>query len=130
MSLRWTDRTFEFSMPTALHPIVVERLRGTPARIEAKVRSLPTETLTRREGDQWSIQEQVGHLLDLDELHSGRLDDYLAGAEVLRAADMTNRRTGPRTTTPGRSARWCARSGKSATASWNASTGGTPTPGG
>jgi uncharacterized damage-inducible protein DinB len=93
MSSRWVDRTFDFTLPEALFPVVVERLRGTPARIEDKVRSLSTDVLTRREGDTWSIQEHIGHLLDLDELHAGRLDDFLAGAEVLRPADMANRKT-------------------------------------
>jgi uncharacterized damage-inducible protein DinB len=93
MSSRWVDRKFDFSLPETLFPVVVERLRGTPARIEDKVRSLPPEILTRRDGEDWSLQEHIGHLLDLDELHVGRLDDFLAGAEVLRPADMTNRKT-------------------------------------
>lgn len=91
--MRWTERKFDFTMPEALFPVVVERLRGTPARLEDRVRSLAPDILTRRDGDTWSIQEQIGHLLDLDELHTGRLDDFLAGAEVLRAADMANRKT-------------------------------------
>jgi uncharacterized damage-inducible protein DinB len=93
MSLRWTDRHFHFDLHEDMFPVVVERLRGTPARIEDKVRSRPPDLLTRRDGDAWSIQEHVGHLLDLDELHSGRLDDYLAGVEILRPADMRNRKT-------------------------------------
>ncbi len=93
MKLRWVDRTFDFSMPVELFPVVVDRLRGAPARVEDKVRDLPASVLTRRDGNAWSIQEQIGHLLDLDELHDGRLDDYLAGAAVLRPADITNRRT-------------------------------------
>jgi uncharacterized damage-inducible protein DinB len=93
MSSRWVDRKFDFSLPEALFPVVVERLRGTPARLEDKVRSLPAEILTRRDGDAWSLQEHIGHLLDLDELHAGRLDDFLAGAEVLRPADIKNRKT-------------------------------------
>src|SRR5918996_1905050 len=93
MTIRWTDRTFRFDLPEALFPVVVERLRGTPARIEDKVRSLPSALLTQRDGDAWSIQEHIGHLLDLDELHTARLDDFLAGAEALRPADMTNRKT-------------------------------------
>ena len=93
MKLRWTDRHFHFDLPESLFPVVVERLRGTPARIEDKVRHLSPAVLTRRDGDAWSIQEHVGHLLDLDELHIGRLDDFLAGTPVLRAADMTNRKT-------------------------------------
>ncbi|MFL6200728.1 MAG: DinB family protein [Thermoanaerobaculia bacterium] len=91
--MRWTDRTFRFDLPVEMFPVVIERLRGAAPRIEDNVRGLAPEVLTRRAGDSWSIQEHIGHLLDLDELHLGRLDDYLAGAEVLRAADMTNRRT-------------------------------------
>ena len=93
MKIRWVDRRFTFNLPEGLFPVVVERLRGTPARIEDKVRALSPTLLTRRDGNTWSIQEHIGHLLDLDELHAGRLDDFLAGAAVLRAADMTNRKT-------------------------------------
>lgn len=91
--MRWTDRTFRFDLPVEMFPVVIERLRGAAPRIEDKVRGLSPEILTRRDGDSWSIQEHIGHLLDLDELHIGRLDDYLSGAEVLRAADMQNRKT-------------------------------------
>jgi len=89
----WTHRQFTFDLPASLFPVVVERLRGTPARIEDKVGSLSASALTRRAGEAWSIQEHIGHLLDLDELHDGRLDDFLAGVAVFRAADMTNRKT-------------------------------------
>jgi hypothetical protein len=41
----------------------------------------------------WSIQEQAGHLLDLEELGMKRLDDFEAGRETLVAADMDNRKT-------------------------------------
>ena len=91
--MRWTDRTFRFDLPVEMFPVVLERLRGAAPRIEDKIEGLSPEVLTRRDGDSWSIQEHIGHLLDLDELHLGRLDDYLSGAEVLRAADMTNRKT-------------------------------------
>jgi uncharacterized damage-inducible protein DinB len=93
MTVRWFDRRFNFDLPEALFPVVIERLRGTPARIEEKVRDLSPTVLTRREGDAWSIQEHIGHLVDLDSLHDGRLDDFLAGATILRAADLTNRKT-------------------------------------
>lgn len=93
MPMRWTDRTFEFKTPPDQLPVVLERLRGTPARVEEKIRALSPAVLTRRDGDAWSIQEHLGHLLDLDELHLGRVDDFLAGAETLRAADMQNKKT-------------------------------------
>ncbi len=93
MDMRWFDRTFSFGVPEELFPNVVERLRGVPGRIEEKVRGLSPAALTRRESDRWSIQEHIGHLLDLDELHTARLNDYLQGAEVLRAADLQNKKT-------------------------------------
>lgn len=89
----WIKRQFSFELPTGMYPNVVERVRGTPARLEDLVRGLSTETLTRRDNDKWSIQEQAGHLLDLEPLGMNRLDDYEAGRDTLHAADMSNRRT-------------------------------------
>jgi hypothetical protein len=39
------------------------------------------------------MQENAGHLLDLESLFAQRVDEYEAGAEQLHAADMTNRKT-------------------------------------
>lgn len=80
-------------MPIGLFPCGVERLRGTPARIEDLIRHLPKDFLTTRIDGAWSIQEHIGHLLDLGELDDQRLMDYLAGAEILTPADMQNRKT-------------------------------------
>lgn len=90
---RWTERSFDFNFPLGIFPCILERLRGTPARAEELIRSLPLQVLTKRIENRWSIQEHVGHLFDLDALHDGRLDDYQAGVNVLRAADMTNKKT-------------------------------------
>lgn len=91
---RWFERRFSFEhLGEADFPFLVERLRGAPARVEDKTRGLARERLTRRDGEAWSIQEHIGHLLDLDALHDGRLDDYRAGASVLRPADLQNRKT-------------------------------------
>ena len=91
--LKWTDRTFQFTFPVEVYPEMIERVRGTPARLEDRVKSIAPEVLTKRDGDRWSIQENAGHLLDLESLFQQRLDEYLAGAEVLHAADMSNRKT-------------------------------------
>ena len=91
--LKWTDRTFEFTYPVEVFPEMIERVRGTPARLEDLVKSIAPEFLTKRDGERWSIQENGGHLLDLETLFSGRLDEYLAGAAALHAADMSNKKT-------------------------------------
>lgn len=89
----WITRSFNFDFPAGLFPGIVERLRGTPVRVAELIRDVPRLRLSRRDGEHWSINEHIGHLIDLDELDHTRLDEFLAGAETLSAADMTNRRT-------------------------------------
>ncbi|HEX9652818.1 MAG TPA: DinB family protein [bacterium] len=91
--IKWFERKFNFDYPIGIFPCIIERLRGTPARLEELISSLPAKVLTIRVNDGWSIQEHVGHLGDLETLHDGRIDDFLANAKVLRAADLTNRKT-------------------------------------
>ncbi|HKO98790.1 MAG TPA: DinB family protein [Pyrinomonadaceae bacterium] len=91
--LKWTDRTFDFNFPVEVYPEMIERLRGTPARLEDRTKGIAPELLTKRDNERWSIQENAGHLLDLEPLVAGRLDEYLAGSKTLHAADMTNRKT-------------------------------------
>ena len=90
--LKWLDRVFDLEVPVGLLPNMIERLRGIPARLEELVQGVPTE-IRLATADGWSIQENVGHLLDLEPLWAGRLDDLLAGAEVLQPADLTNAKT-------------------------------------
>ena len=76
-----------------MFPNIVERLRGTPARLADRLTSLPRAVLTRRAGSEWSVQEHAGHLLDLGTLDLARVDDYQAARGVLTAADRENRKT-------------------------------------
>jgi len=89
----WIKRQFSFELPLGMYGNVVERVRGTPARLEDLTRGVSREILTRRDGDKWSIQEQAGHLLDLEPLGMIRLDDFEAGRDSLTAADMANQKT-------------------------------------
>lgn len=90
---KWFDRVFDLGVPVGLLPNMIERLRGTPVRLEERVQGIPTEIRLATAGGVWSIQEHVGHILDLEPLWAGRLDDLVAGAEVLRPADLTNAKT-------------------------------------
>src|SRR5262245_55389660 len=89
----WFQRTFPFGLPAELLPNLLERLRGTPARLEERVFHMPAAVLTHREGNRWSPQENAGHLLDLESLWFGRIDDLTEGRERLRAADLENQKT-------------------------------------
>src|SRR5215203_1307039 len=91
--IKWTDRKFCFDFPAGIYPEMIERVRGTPARLEELLASLSPETLTNQADGRWSMQENAGHLLDLESLVSQRIDEYLAGNTTLHAADMSNRKT-------------------------------------
>jgi len=93
MRIKWTDRRFDFNFPAGIYPEMIERVRGTPARLEELLAGLSPETLTNQADGRWSMQENAGHLLDLEALVSQRIDEYLAGNTTLHAADMSNRKT-------------------------------------
>lgn len=90
---KWVERTWEFTLPPSRFPGLVERLRGTPERLEERTRGVARAILTRRDGEAWSLQEHAGHLLDLEPLWLRRAEQLLAGESELVAADMTNRAT-------------------------------------
>lgn len=91
--MQWFERQFALGLPEWMFPNVLERLRGTPARAEDLLRGVPRERLTRRDGEGWSMQEQLGHLLDLGQLDLARVEDYAAGRDMLTVADLRNRKT-------------------------------------
>jgi uncharacterized damage-inducible protein DinB len=89
----WFERKFSFDLPVSRLPVVLERLRGTPARLEERLRSLSPAALTSRVRDTWSIQENAGHLGDLELLWIKRAEQVLQGQSELAAADLSNRGT-------------------------------------
>lgn len=90
---RWVERRFAFDLLVELYPNVLIRLRGTPCRLEQLTHELKREMLTAKPDGKWSIQENAGHLLDLETLWLTRLSEFLVGAQVLSAADITNSKT-------------------------------------
>jgi uncharacterized damage-inducible protein DinB len=92
--IKWSQRRFALGLPAESGPELIERLRGTPARVRDRTERLSPAALTAVPASGgWSIQEHVGHLLDLEPLFMGRLDDFDDGRRVLRPADMSNRAT-------------------------------------
>ncbi|MBM4118621.1 DinB family protein [bacterium] len=93
--LLWIERRFSFDFPPEHAPEILERLRGTPARLDERVGALPAALRTQRDPDseKWSIQEQAGHLITVEQLFLGRLEDYAAGLATLRPAEMSGQAT-------------------------------------
>lgn len=90
---KWFERTFALGEPASTMPEVIERLRGTPLRLAERIGGLSAEIAATRHGEAWSIAEHVGHLGDLEPLWLGRVEDLMAGDEVLREADLENTAT-------------------------------------
>ena len=90
---KWVEKKFEFSLSQDEYSSILSKLSETPDKIDELVFSLTPEVLKRKINDKWSIQEHIGHIIDLEELHNGRIDDFIKGTEKLRPADMTNKKT-------------------------------------
>jgi uncharacterized damage-inducible protein DinB len=76
-----------------LHPNLLARLRGTPARLEELLRGRSHKALIEKPQEKWSAQEHVGHLLDLETLWLARVGDYVASSAELSVTDLQNRKT-------------------------------------
>ncbi|HEV8513825.1 MAG TPA: DinB family protein [Cyclobacteriaceae bacterium] len=90
---KWFDRKFDFSAEQNIFPSIIERLRGAPARLEEKIQGVAENILTAKVDGAWSIKENVGHLIDLEPLWMGRLEDILNKETFLRTADLSNTKT-------------------------------------
>lgn len=89
----WFNRKFPVQEDNGVLPSIIERLRGTPVRVEAMVAHLDAALLQGQQGDKWSIKEEIGHLSDLEPLWFARLGELIEGVPELRAADLSNRQT-------------------------------------
>lgn len=89
----WFKRKFAIIEDNGILPSIIERLSGTPARIEEIAGELKPDTLTLKPEGKWSVKEEIGHLSDLEPLWLGRLDDLINGLVELRTADLTNQKT-------------------------------------
>ncbi len=74
-------------------PGIIERLRGTPARLEELTGFINPELLQVKTDGKWSVKEEIGHLADLEPLWLGRVGDLINGLPELRATDLTNQQT-------------------------------------
>jgi uncharacterized damage-inducible protein DinB len=92
-TVKWFDRQFDFAGSATGFSDVLDRLRSAPDRVAGAVSGLPHDALVARVDGAWSVNENVGHLLDLEPLWAGRLEDIVNGERVLREADLTNRKT-------------------------------------
>ena len=89
----WFKRIFPVIEDNGVLPSIIERLSGTPARLEERAGQLDPALLIIKAKDKWTIKEEIGHLSDLEPLWLGRLNDLISGSPELTVADLTNQTT-------------------------------------
>jgi hypothetical protein len=89
----WFNRKFPLIEDNGILTSIIERLIGTPARLEEITRNIDEYILMSKAGEKWSIKEDAGHLSDLEPLWLGRLEELMNRLTELRVADLTNQRT-------------------------------------
>jgi len=90
---KWFDRKFDFSFEQNIFPLIVRRLEKTPLLLKSNLHKIPTEQLVDRKNGKWSIQENIGHLIDLEPIWQGRLEDILNNKVEMRSVDLENKKT-------------------------------------
>lgn len=89
----WLQKQFVFNSDLKMLPLLIERLRGTHLRLLERTDKLTEQQLTEKLNNKWSINEHIGHLLDLESLWEQRVIDYHNSAKFLTNADMENKKT-------------------------------------
>jgi uncharacterized damage-inducible protein DinB len=91
--VKWFDRKFNFDSSQNIFPSIIERLAGTPVRMEEKFKTIPSAILTHRINNTWTIKENTGHLIDLESVWQGRFQDIVDRKKELRTTDLQNNKT-------------------------------------
>lgn len=86
VKLEWFERKFVFGAPAGMLPFYLERLEGTIARIEAKVKGIPEDVLSNKLDGKWSVKQNIGHLAEVDEIANKRIDEMIAGVSPMSPA--------------------------------------------
>jgi len=90
---RWFQRKFNKIDDNGLMPSIIERLEGTPVRLKAKIQGHQENLLIATSNNKWSVKQEIGHLGDLELLWLERIENIINEENVMREADLTNRKT-------------------------------------
>ncbi len=84
--LDWFERKFTFGLPAGMLPFYLERLDGTICRMEVKLHNVSDEILSIQEKGKWSVKQNIGHLAEVNEIASARIDEICNRASILSPA--------------------------------------------
>jgi hypothetical protein len=89
MKNKWVDRNFNFEFIFSIYPEFIHRVKATPNILDSLIKSIPHDLVTIKKNNEWSFQENVGHLITVNNLFIGRWVDYESDATSLRPAGVS-----------------------------------------
>ena len=72
---QWTDHIFSLDIDPGWAGNILTRVRDTEIRLHHYCKHLDDAQLSMKPDGGWSIKEHIGHLIDLELLHHGRLKE-------------------------------------------------------
>ncbi len=89
----WTAHVFNLGIDPGWAHNIMTRVQDTEIRLKHYCAPLTDAQLSHRPNGAWSIKEHIGHLIDLEPLHQGRLQQLAVLQPELTGADMSNAKT-------------------------------------
>ncbi|MDR2269406.1 MAG: DinB family protein [Sphingobacterium sp.] len=91
--VRWFDRQFDSNTGSEYFDEFLKLLEDFPAVLNRVLKRCPVEVSTRKMGDKWSVNENIGHLILLEDLWRIRFRDIKEGKPDMSTADLSNTET-------------------------------------
>lgn len=89
----WVNRKFTFSNDENNFSSTIEILIGTPIILKDKISKVKSEKYFMITLDgKWTILENIGHLIDIEQLCLERIKDILEGKKEMRSAYLPKRK--------------------------------------
>lgn len=90
---KWFDRKFDFSFGMEVHGTLLERLQSAPNTFKNVCPAPPKEIQILKPGNKWSVNENIGHLTELEPLWRKRFEEIKMESPEMTPADLRNKAT-------------------------------------
>ncbi|MBK7966141.1 MAG: DinB family protein [Bacteroidetes bacterium] len=90
---KWVHHQFNLGIDVGWSQNIITRISDIGMRCQYHCEELSDIMLSTSHDQEWSIKEHIGHLIDLEELHLQRIDQFKDLKTELTAADMSNQKT-------------------------------------
>ncbi len=87
---KWFEKKFNFTFGMEKYDGLYKRLESAPIRYKHTVASLSNELLIAKSENEWSIKENIGHLVVLEALWQKRFKEIIQSIPEMSPADLNN----------------------------------------